>query len=311
MLAGCADDVLQDRVRIAGSETLRTYLSAASGAFLTENPSAEVRVDLTGTGDGLTRLCDGLVEVAAASRQMNDRERTACEQSGVNPVELPIALDAVAVVTAPGTGPTCLTPTQLYAATGPESTGVDDWAEAQALASQIDPATPDLPVADERAPLAVIAPRAGSGTVDTFVTFAVDPLAEDRGNSTELRADVTTSPSSSLTVSESVSRPADLGIVGYADLAGTTGAAKAVAISVDGACVAPNAETIAAGTYPIQRQLYLYLDREDAVTNPTAKALTDLILSDDGQALVEESGAVRITPEALGVARSAWATAQP
>lgn len=122
---------------------------------------------------------------------------------------------------------------------------------------------------------------------------------------------MTTSPSSSLTVSESVSRPADLGIVGYTDLAGITGAAKAVAISLDGACVAPNAETIAAGTYPVQRQLDLYLDREEAVTNPTANALTDLILSDDGQALVEESGAVRITPEALGGTQSAWATAQP
>jgi len=255
-------------------------------------------------------LCDGLVEVAAASRQMNDRERTACEQSGVDPVELPIALDAVAVVTAPGTGPTCLTPTQLYAATGPESTGVDDWAEAQALAREIDPSTPALPVADERAPLAVIAPRAGSGTVDTFVTFAVDALAEDRGNSTELRADVTTSPSSSLTVSESVSRPADLGIVGYADLASTREDATAVAVSVDGTCIAPDATTIADGSYPLQRQLFLYLDRDDAASNPTAAALIDLILSDAGQTIAEGSGAARIPPATLESTRSTWSELQ-
>lgn len=305
-LTGCSGEVLDDRVRVAGSESLRSYLSAASGVFLTEQTSAEVRLELTGTGDGLTSLCDGLVDLAAASRPMNERERRACEQSGVEPVELPVALDAVAVVTAADTGPNCLTPAQLYAAAGPESTGVVDWRTAQLLALGVEPTTPPLAQADAGAPLGVIAPRAGSGTVDTFLTFAVEPVAEARGNSTELRADVVTSPSSGLTITEAIAGPAQLGIVGFAELATTDERARAVAVDVGGTCVAPSATTIADGTYPIQRELVLYVDRTVAATNPTAARLVDLITSDQGQEIAERVGVVRLPADRLAETRSAW-----
>ncbi len=307
-LTACSDEVFDDRVRIAGSETLRSYLSAASGAFLTEQPSAEVVLDLTGTGEGLTSLCDGLVEVAAASRPMNDRERRACEQSGVEPIELSVGLDAVAVVTAPDSGPACLTPTQLYAATGPESTGLDDWRSAQALALQIDPSTPPLDLADAGVPLAVVGPRSGSGTVDTYVAFAVDPLAEERGAAAELRADATTSPSSGLTITESLAGPANLGIVGFAELGRTQEQVRAVAVSVDGACVAPDATTIADGTYPIQRELLLYVDRRLTTTNPTAVRLIELVISDPGQELAGRIGIVRIPADRLAQTRATWSS---
>lgn len=307
-LSSCSGEVLDDRVRIAGSETLRTYLSAASGAFLSEQPSAEVVLDLTGTGEGLSRLCDGLVEVAAASRPINDRERRACEQSGVEPVELSVGLDAVALVTAPDTGPVCLTPTQLYAATGPESTGFDDWSAAQALAQQIDPATPALALADTDVPLTVFGPRSGSGTVDTYVEFAVEPLATERGASSELRADITPSPSSGLTITESIAGPASLGIVGYAELARTEEQGRPVQVLVNGTCVAPDATSIANGTYPIQRDLRLYVDRDVATTNETAVRLIELVISDAGQELADRVGVVRVPADQLAATRSTWSS---
>ena len=126
---GCTSNRLDDRVRITGSETLRGLLSSVVGDFATQHESADVRIELSGTADGLTLLCDGLAEVAAASRPINTSEQSACKESGVRPVELKVALDAVSVITTPGSGPNCLTPSELYAATGPESTGFDDWAD--------------------------------------------------------------------------------------------------------------------------------------------------------------------------------------
>ena len=306
--AGCTSNPLDDRVRIAGSETLRGLLSSVVGDFATEHESADVRIELSGTADGLTLFCDGLVEIAAASRPINTRERSACQESGVRPVELKVALDAVSVITTPGSGPNCLTPSELYAATGPESTGFDDWADVGALAQSIDDdRSSDLP--QPATPLAVVAPRSGSGTLDSFVGFAIEPIATERDASPDLRADWRSTPSSGLILSETLSGPANLGVVGFAEAAKWGDGVQLVAIKKDGSCVEPTTATIGSGAYPFGRALYVYVDGASLGTNPTEVALVDFLLSSKGQELVEPSGTIALPSKELATTRGRWAAA--
>ena len=307
---GCTSNPLDDRVRIAGSETLRGLLSSVVGDFATEHESADVRIELSGTADGLTLLCDGLVEVAAASRPINTREQSACKESGVRPVELKVALDAVAVITTPGSGPNCLTPSELYAATGPESTGFGDWADVRALARSIDDGDRSSDLPQPATPLAVVAPRSGSGTLDSFVGFAIEPIATARDTSPDLRADWRSTPSSGLILSETLAGPANLGIVGFAEAANWGQRVQRVAITSDGSCVEPTKSTIADGSYPFHRSLYIYVDGAAIGENPTEVGLLDFLLSSRGQALVEPSGTIALPSDEIAATRGRWAEAR-
>ncbi len=66
---------------------------------------------------------------------------------------------------------------------------------------------------------------------------------------------------------------------------------KGVPLVVNGKTVAPTLETVKSNEYPVSRSLYML-----TVGEPTglAKDYIDFILSDEGQAIVEEEGFVRI-----------------
>ena len=49
---------------------------------------------------------------------------------------------------------------------------------------------------------------------------------------------------------------------------------------MNGTCVVPSAETIADGTYPLSRTLYIYVNKAKAAENPAIKAYVDYYLAD-------------------------------
>ena len=82
---------------------------------------------------------------------------------------------------------------------------------------------------------------------------------------------------------------------------------KAIEIeNEDGECVSPSPETIQSGEYPIARDLYFYVNKEKAESNPALQEFVDFYLSDDGIASVNETGYVALHPEDLEASRAAW-----
>jgi phosphate transport system substrate-binding protein len=79
----------------------------------------------------------------------------------------------------------------------------------------------------------------------------------------------------------------DVNAIGYMSMASLDKSVKALA--VDG--VAPSAKTVLDGSYKISRP-FIYLTKEE----PTgvAKAFIDFVLSDEGQAILGEEGAVPV-----------------
>ena len=73
--------------------------------------------------------------------------------------------------------------------------------------------------------------------------------------------------------------------------------------------MAPTAESIGDGSYPISRSLYIYVNNE-AAARPEVAAYVDFYLSDDSlNSLVSEVGYIPLPAERIEATRSAWESA--
>ena len=86
---------------ISGSSTVEPISSIVASDFKAANPNVEYAVDGPGTGDGMALLCDGSIDIADASRAIEEEEAAVCEENGINFVELQIGIDGISVITSP------------------------------------------------------------------------------------------------------------------------------------------------------------------------------------------------------------------
>lgn len=305
------DETLEGSVRITGSSTVRPILSTVAGRFATEQPFVTFDVDAPGTADGFTLFCDGLADITGASRPMDDRERQDCESSGVDWVELVVGLDAIAVFTSTSNPATdCLTTAQLYALAGPEAPGRTTWADAAELADEIEPGSGSALAERGAQPLVVVGPGSESGTRATFIELAIAPLADGRDKAAALRSDTLSPSSSGLIVNEVGSRPGAIGFLGLSSLQGTEGIVTPVALDGGSGCVTPSLTSVADGSYPLTRRLFVYVARQaDGSVPPVTAGLVDYLLSDDGFDLAEEAGALRLDDATIADVRQRWSDA--
>ena len=71
------------------------------------------------------------------------------------------------------------------------------------------------------------------------------------------------------------------------------------------AAVLDSAETVADGSYPLSRSLYIYVNAANAAENPALASYVDYFLS-DGITAVEEAGYVALPEDRLAESRAAW-----
>ncbi|HUR15898.1 MAG TPA: substrate-binding domain-containing protein, partial [Candidatus Limnocylindrales bacterium] len=171
-------------VDIHGSSTVAPISNAIAEDLAAANPDFSYFVGDEGTGAGFTEFfCTGDGDISDASRKIraengdtpDPEESSVCADNGVEYVELPVAYDGLAVITALGNPLECLSFADLYALLGPEADDVANWNDAEALAHELG-STTDLP----DAPLAVTAPGDESGTYDSFIELALGDLIEER-----------------------------------------------------------------------------------------------------------------------------------
>ena len=298
-------------VAVSGSSTVLPITQLVAERFADANPAAQVSVDGPGTGDGFVLFCEGTTDINDASRPIEPEEAKACKQAGVHYVELEIGLDGITVMTNPAnTAVTCLNKGDLYALFGPESEGFSSWSDANQLAQTVG-GTGNFP----DVPLSIVAPGEESGTYDSFITLAgiedqalADGVAEDQAAS--LRPDYQSSAQDPVIIQGIEGSDSALGFVGfaYADQQGDS----VTKLAIDGGdgCVAPSASTIADGTYPLARSLYVYVNTDKVASNPTLAAFVDSYLSDQGIAAVTDADYVAIPAERLAATRQAWAQAE-
>jgi phosphate transport system substrate-binding protein len=265
-------------INVSGSSTVEPISTAIAEAFKAANPGFNFTVEGPGTGDGFKRFCAGETDISDASRKIKDEEAATCQAAGIEYVELPIAFDGITVMTNPAdTAITCLSFADLYALIGPESTGFTKWSDASALAAELGSST-TLPDTE----LAVVGPGEESGTFDSFVELVLAGIAAQRSQDATTRPDYTASANDNVIVEGITGSPGSLGWVGFGFAEENRDKIKELQVSKDanGTCVAPDPETIADGSYPISRTLYIYVNKANAAENPALSAYVDYYLAD-------------------------------
>jgi len=293
-------------ITVSGSSTVEPISTGVAELFKETNPDFNYTIEGPGTGDGFKRFCAGETDISDASRTIKDEEAAACEAAGIEYTELKIAFDGLTVMTNPANGAiTCLSFADLYALVGPESTGFDTWAKGVAIAKELgsDTALPD-------APLVITGPGEESGTFDSFVELALARTAEARGRKGETtRPDYTASANDNAIIEGIAGSPTSLGWVGFAFAEENQDKVRELAVSKDpnGTCVAPTAETIADGSYPLSRSLYVYVNKAKGTSNPAVLAYVDFYLAGGTISKVLETVPyVNLPASELDATRATW-----
>lgn len=292
---------------ISGSSTVEPITARVGEAFNADNPGIGITVEGPGTGDGFKRFCAGETEVSDASRPIKDSEKENCAGAGINYVELKVAFDGLTVMTSPENGAVaCLDFADMYALIGPESEGFSNWNDASGLGAELGGAHAPYP----DAPLVITAPGEESGTYDTFVEFVIEDVAEERGQDAAARADYQASANDNVIVENIAGNPTSLGWVGYAFYVENAETLKAIDIDGGDGCVTPSDASIADGSYPLSRALYVYVNTDKAAENQALANFIDFYLSDEGLASVTAAGYVDLPVEEIQATRDAWATSK-
>jgi phosphate transport system substrate-binding protein len=290
---------------VTGSSTVEPISTGVAEAFAAANSDFQFTVEGPGTGDGFAKFCAGEADISDASRPIKDEEAATCAENGIEFVELKVAIDGMSVLTSiNNTAVSCLSFPDLYALIGPESTGFTKWSEASAIAAELGSSTvfPD-------AELVITAPGEESGTFDSFVELAIAGIAEERGQEETTRPDYTASSNDNAIIDGLSGSDSSLGWVGFAFAEENRDkvAEIAVAAEANGTCVSPTAETIADGSYPLARDLYIYVNKAKAAENAAVAAYVDFYLAEGTIASVLETVPyVNLTDAALAETRAAW-----
>ncbi|HVM39749.1 MAG TPA: phosphate ABC transporter substrate-binding protein PstS family protein [Acidimicrobiia bacterium] len=301
--SGASGDVV-----VSGSSTVEPISALNGELFSEQNPNVAVTVDGPGTGDGFELFCNGETDISNASRAIKEEEAAACEENGVEYVELKVAIDGISVLSSPDNDAVeCLGFPDLYALLGPESDGFSNWSDANDLGEELGSEHTPYPDAE----LVVTAPGEESGTYDSFVEIALEGIAEERGQEAVTRKDYTASPNDNVIIEGISGSPSSLGWVGYAFYVENQDQVKAIDIQgEEGGCVTPTDETIANGEYPLSRSLYIYVNTTKAAENQAVSDYVDFYLSDDGRETVSEVGYVQLTDDEWQATVDAWEQAK-
>jgi phosphate transport system substrate-binding protein len=282
--AAAAAEDLSGSIEADGSSTVGPLTTAAAEAFQGEYPGVTVTVGISGTGGGFERFCAGETDISDASREIEDDEAKICADAGIEYVELPVAVDALTVITnKENTWAKCLTTEQLKTIWAPESEGkITNW-------NQVDPSYPDEP-------LVLAGPGTDSGTFDYFT----DAINGEEGAS---RADYTASEDDNVTIQAVEGDKGGLGYLGYSYYEQNAEQLNAVEIDSGTGCVAPSPETAQDGTYtPLSRDLFIYVKKE-SLARPEVAAFVQYYL-DNIATLTETALFIAPTPDEVETAKT-------
>jgi len=287
----CGDDGsgLKGEIAISGSSTVFLVSNAIADQFTRAEPGVAINIDITGTGGGFERFCDGDTAIQDASRPISAAEIQLCRARGTEFIELPIAYDAVSVVVH-GDNPwlSCVTMAELTKMWGPA-------AELQvARWSDVNPAWPDLD-------LRLFGPSADSGTFDFFTQHI-------NGEAGKSRRDYVSSDDHQLPAEAVAWQENAAGYFGLAYYLNNSlvinTRVKAIEIDAGEGCIAPSKESVEAGAYPLSRPLFIYVQKR-AAERPDVRAFVDFYVANAGR-IASDVGYVPLTEPAYALVRARW-----
>ena len=248
-------------IQIKGSDTMVNLGQAWAEKYMECNPADFVAVTGGGSGTGLSSLISGTCDIAMSSRNVKEKEIALAQKKNINPNEIKVALDGLAVVVNLKNPIDKLTMDQLA---GIFTGRIKNWNE--------------LGGTDEK--IVILSREVNSGT---HVYFKEHVLRKMDPNSKEEFAPGALMLSSSQAIADEVAtNPAAIGYYGMGYISSRQ---KPVAVAKDEASgyVAPSIDNVLNNSYPISRPLFLYTN---GAPEGLTKKFVDFTLSKEGQDLV-------------------------
>ncbi len=237
-------------IRLDGSSTVFPIAEAIAEEFGKENPKVRVTVGTSGTGGGFKKFIAGDLEVSNASRQIKDSEEKEAKAKKIDFIELPIAIDGLAVVVHPSNNfLTSVTKEQLKKIWEPNSS-IKMW-------SDLDPKFP-------KEKIALFGPGPDSGTFDYFTEEVV-------GKARSSRTDYTASEDDNVLIKGIAGSKFSIGYFGHGYYIENKTRVKAVKLDWGKGPIEGTDATIRSGVYGLSRPLFIYVNAESTKREEVSK----------------------------------------
>jgi len=261
-LYGCSRPTKQEAMsfNVKGSDTMVNLMSAFAEAYMKAHPATQISVTGGGSGTGISALINGTTQICASSRSWKDNEVQLAKSKNINPTELTVGLDGLAVMTHRQNPINELSLEQISKIYTGQYTR---WSEVGG---------PDQPIV-------VLSRESNSGT---YVYFQEHVL-----NKADFATTVRLMPSSGAIVQ---ALKDDQWAIGYAGVAyGENSGVKILKVkkTSDAPAVFPSEAAVHDGSYPISRPLFLYTNGQPS---GEIKNFLDWCLTPEGQKIVVETG---------------------
>lgn len=282
MLAACGggeEDAGADAISIVGSSTVFPFAEKVGADFVAANEGMVAPlIESTGTTEGIETFCAGqgpeTPDIVNASRRMTITEFNGCANNGVTElVEIKVGRDGIAFASSVEDGIELeLTGGIIYRALAANPFGEE---QSSANWSDVDGSLPNEPIV-------VYGPPSTSGTRDALLDLILMPACktnptmagleltdpqEFEQDCNALRSDssyIDQGEQDELIVRKVANNPRAIGVFGYSYLEENADTVKGLPMGG----VLPTAETIADGSYPASRPLYIYVKKAHVGVTP-------------------------------------------
>ena len=280
-------------IRIVGSSTVYPFTTIVGETFAAEGNTAPV-IESTGTGGGMKLFCAGVgdshPDFTNASRAIKSSEVEKCKANGITPLEMMVGYDGIVFANSKASGVLEITPRELFQALAkdvPQENGnlvpnpFTHW-------NQINPKFPNVKIE-------VLGPPPSSGTRDAWSELVMEKGCKTydwvkamkkkdkkayKGICHGVREDgayIEAGENDNLIIQKLANNPDAFGVFGYSFLDQNTDVIQGSPISG----VVPTFESIADGSYPASRGLYVYAKKEHMGVIDGMTEFMELYLSDD------------------------------
>ncbi len=265
------NELLTGKIDQKGSDTLLILAQRWAEDFMNKPEYANVQIAVSGggSGTGIAAMINGEIDLADASRPMKQKEIDLAMEKNINPVEWKVALDGIAVIVNPANPSSELTLETIKDVYTGEA---NNWNE----------------IGESEGKIISYGRQSNSGT---YVFFQEHVLEDE-----DYRSDMQ-SLNGNADIVESVARDKNgIGYVGIAYAGQREGDIKIIKVKADtnSPAILPTLGTIADGSYPISRFLFIY---SNGIPTGVVASYLQYILSDEGQQVTEEVGYIPLPDE--------------
>ncbi len=284
---------LTGTLSVAGSDMMKALMEAWSAKLGQLYPGLSIKTESKGSEAGLAALLEGKVQIAAMSRRLTQQEIVEFKREfGYEPTEVPVAVDALAVFVHKDNPIEGLSLAEVDAVFSKERRRGLEY-----------PVTlwGDLMVFEEEwaeAPVQLYGRNGNSGTASFFREHIL--------NGADFKKTMTVGIGSASVV---IDLMRDRFGIGFSSIGYQTSEIRSVPLAAvqGGRYVTPTFETAMDGSYPLRRNLYLYVNRPPKVAPPGPLAeFVKFALSRRGQKIVVDQGYYPLPTMELNRLVSMW-----